>query len=136
MIIETLIPAIVGIIEMVIPEPAAKAAAQLEVLKLNQAGEFKQIDNDLQLMLAQTRVNEAEANSPDGFRGGWRPAVGWVCVLGMSYTYLGQPLLSWLSGINGWQVPPVIDTWDLLIMLGGMLGFGGMRMVEKIRGKS
>jgi hypothetical protein len=136
MIIETLLPAIIGIVDKVIPDPAAKAAAQLEVLKLQQAGEFKQIDNDLQIMLAQTRINEAEASSPDGFRGGWRPAVGWVCVAGMCYTYLGQPLLAWLSGIQGWAVPPAIDTWDLLVMLGGMLGFGGMRSFERIKGKA
>lgn len=133
--LQAILPAIVGIIDKVIPDPQAKAAAQLEVLKLQQSGEFKQIEADLQVMLAQARINEAEA-STDGFRGGWRPAVGWVCVAGMAYTYLGQPLLSWVSGVNGWAGPPAIDTFDLLIMLGGMLGFGGMRSFERIKGKA
>lgn len=134
-IIGGLLEAGLKVIEKVIPDPAAKAQAQLELLKLQQAGEFKSIEADLQVMLAQTEVNKVEA-AQDGFRGGWRPAVGWVCVSGMAYTYLGQPLLAWASATNGWAVPPTIDTFDLLIMLGGMLGFGGMRSFERIKGKA
>ena len=130
------IEAALRVIDKVIPDPEAKAAAALEVMKLQQAGEFKQIDADLQVMLAQIGVNNTEASSTDPFRAGWRPAVGWVCVAGMVYTYLGQPMLAWLSGVQGWAAPPVIDTFDLLIMLGGMLGFGGLRSFEKIRGRS
>jgi hypothetical protein len=124
------------IIDKVIPDPQAKAQAQLELLKLQQAGEFKQLDADLQLMLAQVKVNETEAASSDPFRAGWRPAVGWVCVTGMAYTYIAQPVFAWLSMTKGWAVPPTIDTMDLLIMLGGMLGFGGMRSFERIKGKA
>lgn len=124
------------IIDKVIPDPQAKANAQLELLKLQQAGEFKQLDADLQVMLAQAKINEAEAQSSDPFRAGWRPAVGWVCVIGMGYTYLAQPLLAWLSLSQGWQAPPAIQTTDLLIMLGGMLGFGGMRSFERIKGRA
>ena len=54
----------------------------------------------------------------------------------MGYTYIAQPLLSWLSLTQGWQVPPSIDTTDLLIMLGGLLGFGGMRSYERVKGKA
>jgi hypothetical protein len=131
-----LIQAGMKIIDKVIPDPQAKANAQLELLKLQQAGEFKELDADLQVMLAQAKINETEAQSSDPFRAGWRPAVGWVCVIGMGYTYLAQPLLAWLSLSQGWQIPPSIETTDLLIMLGGMLGFGGMRSFERIKGKA
>ena len=103
---------------------------------MQQAGEFKQIDADLQVMLAQAKVNEAEANSTGVFKGSWRPAVGWVCVSGMAWTYVVSPLLGWLSTAKGWPVPPSIDTFDLMIMLGGMLGFGGMRSFERIKGRT
>lgn len=135
-IIGGLITAALEIIDKVIPDPQAKAAAKLEVLKLEQQGQFKQLDADLQVMLAQARINEEEAKSPDGFRGGWRPAVGWICALGMAWTYLLSPLLGWVGAAQGWPPPPAIDTFDLLIMLGGMLGFGGMRSFERIRGKA
>ena len=70
------------ILDKVIPDPQAKAAAQLELLKLQQAGEFKQLEADMQLALAQTQINQVEAASPDPFRAGWRPAAGWVYVAG------------------------------------------------------
>jgi hypothetical protein len=135
-IIGGLIAAALEVIDKVIPDPQAKAQAKLEILKLEQQGEFKKLDADLQIMLAQAAINQEEAKSTDGFRGGWRPAVGWVCVTGMAYTYILNPLLTWASTTNGWSAPPSIDTFDLLIMLGGMLGFGGMRSFERIRGKA
>lgn len=130
-----IIDGILRVIDKVIPDPQAKAAAQLETLKMQQAGEFKQIETDLQLALGQLEVNKIEASAPDLFRGGWRPAVGWVCVIGLLYTYLGQPLLAWASGMWGVPVPPSLDLGDLLILLGGMLGLGGMRTMERLKGK-
>lgn len=131
-----IISGIFAVIDKLIPDPEAKAKAKLDVLRMEQEGEFKKIDADLQVMLAQAEINKAEAASPDPFRGSWRPAVGWVCVTGMAWTYVAAPLLGWLSAAKGWPVPPTIDTFDLLIMLGGMLGFGGMRSFERIKGKA
>lgn len=131
-----IIDGIFKIIDKVIPDPQAKAQAQLKTLEMQQAGEFKQIETDLQLALGQLEVNKIEAAAPDMFRGGWRPAVGWVCVIGLLYTYLGQPLLSWASGIWAVPAPPSLDLGDLLILLGGMLGLGGMRTMERLKGKA
>lgn len=130
-----IIDGIFKIIDKVIPDPKEKAYAQMEALKLQQAGEFKQIEADLRVMLAQAEINKAEAGT-DAFRGGWRPAVGWTCVGGLFYTYLAQPLLAWLSSVQNWPVPPTLDIFDLMILLGGMLGFGGMRSFERIKGKA
>lgn len=133
-LIGSLIDAGMKVLDRVLPDPQAKAAAQLELLKLNQAGEFKELEADLQMALGQLEVNKVEAASGSLFRGGWRPAVGWTCVLGLVYTYLAQPLLTWASG--AWQIPapPSLDLGDLIILLGGMLGLGGMRTFEKMKG--
>lgn len=131
-----IIDGIVKIIDKVIPDPQAKAEASLKVLQLNQAGELRQIETDLQLALGQIDINKIEAAAPDLFRGGWRPASGWVCVIGLLYTYLLQPLLSWGSGMASVPAPPQLDLQELLVLLGGLLGFGGMRMVERIKGKA
>jgi hypothetical protein len=131
-----IIDGIFKIIDKVIPDPQAKAQAQLKTLEMQQAGEFKQIEADLQMALGQLEVNKIEAAAPDLFRGGWRPAVGWVCVIGLLYTYLGQPLLTWGSGIWDVPAPPSLDLGDLLILLGGMLGLGGMRTMERLKGKA
>lgn len=122
------------ILDRVLPDPAQKAAATLEMFRAQQAGEFKELDNELQRDLAQIEVNKAEAESPDFFRGGWRPAVGWCGVVGLLYTYLVQPLLSWWSSAHAIPVPPQLDLGDLLTLLGGLLGLSGMRTLEKIKG--
>jgi hypothetical protein len=131
-----IIDGIFKIVDKILPDPQAKAQAQLEILRMNQAGEFKEIETDLQLALGQIEINKIEASAPDLFRGGWRPAVGWTCVIGLLYTYLLQPLLSWGSGIVSVPAPPQLDLQELLVLLGGLLGFGGMRMVERINGKA
>jgi len=133
------IPIIDGIFKVfdrVIPDPVERAKIKNAAIELQQAGEFKQIETDLQLALGQVEINKIEAAAPDLFRGGWRPAVGWVCVTGLSYAYLLRPLLAWASGIWSVPAPPVLDLEELLVLLGGMLGFGGMRMMERLRGKA
>jgi hypothetical protein len=130
------IPVLGQLLDKVIPDPQARDKAKLEMMQLAQQGEFRQIEADLAVMLAQNETNKVEAGSDDPFRAGWRPATGWVCVIGLGYTYIAQPLLAWLSLGQGWQVPPTLDVFDLMILLGGMLGFGGMRSFEKIRGKA
>ncbi len=129
-----IIDAILKVVDKVIPDPQAKAAMQLEVMKLQQAGEFKDIDTQLALALAQNETNKVEAADPSLLKSGWRPAVGWVCVIGLFYTFLGQPLLAWASGM--WQIPnpPPLDMGDLITLLAGMLGLGSLRSFEKYHG--
>ena len=124
------------ILDRVLPDPTQKLAAQLELLKLQQAGEFKALEADLQLALAQTEVNKVEAASPDLFKSGWRPAAGWVCVLGLLYQFLLQPLLAWGSTIQGYAAPPVLQLGDLYGLLFGMLGLGAYSSVERVKGKA
>ncbi len=118
------------LIDKLFTSPAEKQAAQLELLKLQQAGEFKALEADMQIQLAQIDVNKAEATSGNFFVSGWRPAVGWTCVLGLCYTFLARPLLSYF----GSTIAPTIDMGDLLVLLGGLLGFGGLRTFEKLKG--
>lgn len=124
------------IIDKIIPDPAAKAELQFKILKLNQDGEFKTIDAELAIAQSQAAINLEEAKSDNLFKSGWRPAVGWVCVIGLLYTYLGQPLLAWYGNAKGVGIPPSLDLSDLLILLGGMLGLGTLRTTEKLKGKA
>jgi hypothetical protein len=124
------------IIDRVLPDPQKKQEAQLELLKLAQAGEFKQLEADLAISLAQAEINKAEAQSGSAFKGGWRPLAGYVCVMGLAYQFLIQPLLAWASGIWSVPAPPTLDMGDLITILGGMLGLGVMRTKEKLTGKA
>lgn len=127
-----------GVLDRVLPEDPQKAAeAKLKVLELMQTGEFKELDANLQVALAQLEVNKEEAKT-DNFRGGWRPSVGWVCVFGLAYQFILMPLLPWVVALFGKTVPPLpaIDNDTLMVLLTGMLGLGGMRTFERIKGKA
>jgi len=121
------------IIDRVIPDPSAKAAAQLELLKQQQAGQLAQMDEEVKIALAQIDVDKTEA-SMAGFKAGWRPLVGYICAVGLGYQFLLQPLLAWLSGIEHWTIPPTLDIGSLMTLLFGMLGLGSLRTYEKVSG--
>lgn len=128
---------VLHIIDKLVPDPQQKAAMQLEVMKMNQAGEFKELDNQLQRDLAQIAVNQTEAASPDFFKSGWRPSVGWICSAGLGIQFIIAPLASWAASLAGHPVTfPALDTATLLTLLGGLLGLGTLRTTEKVKGVS
>ncbi len=117
-------PILDRILGAVLPDPAARQKAILDVLSKLQ-------DSDIE----QLRVNAAEAGHNSIFVAGWRPAVGWVCALALAYTYLVVPLVMWFSYAIGKPIPkpPVLDDalWELMM---GLLGMGALRSLEKIKG--
>lgn len=125
--LELIVGPLFKVIDKIIPDPQAKAQMQLELIRLQQSGELAQ-------MTGQMEINKVEAASPDLFRGGWRPFIGWICGAGLLYQFLLRPLLGWLSSINGWPVPPPLEMDTLLTLLLGMLGLGAYRTAEKIKG--
>lgn len=133
---QAIIPIIGTVIDKVLPDPAVAAEAKLRALEMAQRGELATLDADVRLALGQMDINRVEAGT-DKFRGGWRPAAGWVCVLGLGYSFLLRPLLPWAVQVAGGPdlALPAIDTMELLVLLGGMLGLGGYRTAEKLRGR-
>ena len=134
---QLIIPAITQVLDKIIPDPQAAADAKLKALELAQKGDLAALDAELRLALGQIEVNKAEATT-DMFRGGWRPAVGWVCVVGLAYQFFLQPVLPWVVALFGAQVPPLpaIDNETLMVLLTGMLGLGGLRTIERVKGKA
>ena len=131
----SVINAAVSIIDKVIPDPAQKAAAQLAVLQLQQNGQLEQLKADTQLALAQTNVDAVEAASPSFFKSGWRPAVGWVCGIGLFVQFLVNPIGSWVAALMGHPVAfPPLDLGTLMTLLFGMLGMGTLRSFDKKAG--
>lgn len=129
------IPVIGKILDRIIPDPKAKADAQLELLKITQSGELAQLTADTELAKGQLDVDKTEAANPNPFVSGWRPFVGWVCGLGMASQFVIGPLFTWASTLWGHPTPfPTLDLSTLLTLLFGMLGLGAMRTTEKING--
>ncbi|AJE21130.1 holin family protein [Azotobacter chroococcum] len=131
--VTAVLPTISGLLDRVIPDPQAKAQAQMELLRLQQDGAFRELDAALQNGLAQAKINEIEAQSQSAFKSGWRPLAGYVCVGGLAYEFLLRPLLPWVLTVAGVQnVPPLPSLDDVLFeLLFGMLGLGTLRTLER-----
>lgn len=126
--------ALFPIIDRLVPDPKAKQNAQAELIRMQHAGELAELEARLKVTLGQLDVNKAEALHKSMFVAGWRPWIGWVCGTGFAFQFVVRPLLCWLSGAQGWPMPPELDMGDLLTVLAGMLGLGAMRTTEKIKG--
>lgn len=124
-----------GIINRLFPDPAAAAAAQLELLKMQQNGDLAQLAADTDLAKLQIQTNIAEA-SGNWFTAGWRPCIGWVCGAGLAYAALIEPFARFIAKVGFGYVGdfPIIDTNLTMQILMGMLGLGAMRSIEKIKG--
>jgi hypothetical protein len=84
----------------------------------------------------QRDINKVEAANPSMFVAGWRPAVGWLCVLTLAYQWLLAPAVSWLFVATGHDlVPlPVLGRDDAQTLLYALLGIGGLRTIDKMTG--
>ena len=127
-LLDTLIGPVTSIIDKIIPDKdqAAKLAHEIATMSEKMANEQ---------MLAQLEVNKAEAASGSLFKGGWRPAIGWICGLALFWSFILQPFLVFFLLVFGVDLPPLpeIGTADLMPILLGMLGLGGLRSYEKIQ---
>ena len=90
--------------------------------------ELKFAELEAQAMQAQAAINQAEAVK-GGFAGTWRPALGWICVLGLGTKFLVIPLLTYFG-----LPAPVLDTSEMMTLVVGMLGLVGARSFEKLKG--
>ncbi len=125
------------VIDKIWPDPAQRDAAKLELLKMQQSGDLAQLTADTSLMIEQIRVNQAEATNPSLFVSGWRPGVGWVCVAACGWNWIGLPVAKVIAVILGHPIDLApADLTEMLPILMGMLGLGGLRTIEKLQGRA
>lgn len=122
------------LVDRLFPDKMAKDEAKLKLVEMQMNGELAALANDTELALAQMTVNKQEAASEKLFVAGWRPSVGWICSLALGYQFLLNPFLVWAALYNEIPAPPEIDTTALMTLLVGMLGLGGYRTYEKLKG--
>jgi hypothetical protein len=129
-----------GIINRLFPDPAAAAAAQLELLKMQQNGDLAQLAADTDLAKLQIQVNVEEAKNANIFVSGWRPAVGWCCAAAFAYSYVLLPFAQFLVFTFGTTamteqlaLAPKLELSEMMPVLLGMLGLGSLRTVEKVK---
>ena len=89
----------------------------------------------LSLVQGQMEINKAEAASSNPFTSGWRPFIGWTCGVAFAVQFVFGPLAVWGSRLYGHPVDfPAMDMGSMMPVLLGMLGLGGLRSFEKVKG--
>jgi len=119
--LELLINPIAGLLDKVIPDKdqREKLAHEIATMAEKQAHES---------IMAQIKVNEVQASHKSIFVSGARPAIMWICALGLFYAVFAYPIL------DIWFTMPELNTEILMPTMMGLLGLGGMRSFEKSKG--
>ena len=127
-LLPTLLPVLTEVLDRVVPDQAAASKAKLEM-------EAKLLEAATAQAAQQTEINKIEAQHQSIFVSGWRPYIGWVCGMGIAWAFLLAPMLSWLLPVIGVvAVVPPLQTEFLLELVFAMLGLGGLRTFEKLKG--
>jgi hypothetical protein len=126
--IEKLIGPITGLLDKFIEDKDQKSRLAYEVATMAE-------NHAQELSKGQLEVNKVEAAHKSLFVSGWRPAVGWVCVLGMFGNFITIPFTNFVLALTGSEIEvPLIPLETMMPVLLGMLGLGGLRTYEKKAG--
>ena len=106
------------VLDKFVPDPNAKAQYEADLRDALKGWDQQQAD-----------INANEANNPSLFVSGWRPAIGWIGAAGLAYQYIVRPLA---VGAGAHDLPALDQS--LMELVTAMLGLGGLRTFEKIKG--
>lgn len=97
--------------------------------------EKQQLAAAVMVVQGQLDINKEEAKNPSVFVSGWRPFIGWVCGAACTWNWIGLPMLKAAAVLYGSPVAlSPADLGEMMPILLGMLGLGGLRTVEKMNG--
>jgi hypothetical protein len=98
---------------------------ELELLKLLQASDQAQAD-----------INKVEAANPSLFVSGWRPGIAWICGIAFAWAYVLQPITIFIFTVFNHPIEglPEFNMSEMMPVLMGILGLGGIRSFEKLKG--
>ena len=124
-ILNALIGPVTGLLDKFIEDKDQKAALAHEVATMAE-------NHAQELAKGQLEVNKVEAAHQSLFVAGWRPAVGWVCVLGMFGNFITIPFSNFILALLELDIIiPLVPLETMMPVLMGMLGLGAMRSYEK-----
>ena len=117
---------LLALLDKAIPDTAARDQAKAKIQELQETAIGR-----------QGEVTALEAASTSLFKSGWRPAVGWIVVAGFALHFLLFPMVSLALQLTGYaQVASPLDVQALTTLLGALLGLGGLRSFERVKGKA
>ena len=127
--LQALIGPVTGLLDKFIEDKDQKNALAHEIATLatKQAHEAA---------MGQIEINKAEAQHRSIFVAGWRPFLGWGLAFAMIWHFVLAPMIIFGFAYADMEAPdlPTFDMDSLMTVLLGMLGLGGLRTVEKVKG--
>jgi hypothetical protein len=127
-IIGSILGTIGNVLDRIIPDKNKRAEAQEALQLALQSNEF-------QLAIEQIKVNAIEAQSENIFKSGWRPFIGWTCGSAFALHFVLFPIFNYFIVLFGYSAIAIpFDMQSLMYALGGLLGLGGFRTYEKMKG--
>jgi len=127
-LLSAVLPSVMEVAGRFLPEDKEKRAAAEREIKAQLTTHLAKID------LAQLEINKVEAASRSVFVSGWRPFIGWSCGAAMALNFIVFPIASFVLAQTGHLVElPTLDMSEMMPVLMGLLGLGGLRTVEKIK---
>ena len=115
------IPAVGGIIKSIFGDKGEKLSHEEIMSRLAQAPNT-----------THQELMKLDAVSRRGFQANWRPFIGWVCGVALTIQYVGNPIYTWITEIPG----PQLGMGTLMPLVMALLGMGGLRSLEKMKGKA
>tara|TARA_R110002020_G_C15681700_1_gene718930 strand:- start:78 stop:473 length:396 start_codon:yes stop_codon:yes gene_type:complete len=87
------------------------------------------------LDMANAQANVESAKSSHLFVSGARPAILWICALGLFTNFFLMPIAEWATAIWLPEIMlPELKTEELMTLTLSLLGLGSMRSWEKSKG--
>jgi hypothetical protein len=126
--LQQLIGPVTGLLDKFIEDKDQKNALAHEIATLatKQAHEAS---------MGQLEVNKTEAAHQSVFVSGWRPFIGWTCGLGMFGNFITIPFSNFILALLSYDIViPLVPLETMMPVLMGMLGLGGLRSFEKVKG--
>ncbi len=117
--LDALIGPVTGLLDKFIEDKDQKNALAHEIATMSEKHSHEALKGQLE-------INKMEAAHKSLFVAGWRPAIGWICALGLLYNTIIANIISI------WVAVPEVDTTLLVPVMMGMLGLGAMRSYEKV----
>ena len=114
-----------GVLDRLFPAPEQRAKVELAREEIARLPALREIEDRL-----------AEAAERALFIAGWRPTIGWVCALALTWAFLLQPVALWIVATFALDATvPAIVTDHLLELVLAMLGIAGLRTFEKTKAR-
>ena len=127
-ILEKLIDPVSNVLDKVIEDKDQKAKLAHEIATMAERFHHEQA-------MTQSEANVEQAKHPSLFVAGARPAIMWICALGLLTQFFVMPIAEWATAIWAPGVElPALQTGELMTLTLSLLGLGGMRSWEKAQG--